>query len=225
MKKAIQIAYNKGFEKRCEYAAIAGFKYILVNFNDMPDRSPMVWAQAPENMLRILEKNGLACIQTHLPYYDLRISAEVTDDELEKAIINSLKVAGEIGAQWNVYHPRAAVKAGFCASKTLDENIRRISGYLEAAEKYGLETVNVVPQPKAGGSFATTAYENFTSPAAVEHIRAHAGIDIGGTLIGMHLRDVAVPVRLSIKNIGEAGIICARTREKFIGGSRAVYHE
>ena len=137
MKKAIQIAYNKGFEKRCEYAAIAGFKYISVNFNDMPDRSPMVWAQAPENILRILEKNGLACIQTHLPYYDLRISAEVTDDELEKAIINSLKVAGEIGAQWNVYHPRAAVKAGFCASKTLDENIRRISGYLEAAEKYG----------------------------------------------------------------------------------------
>lgn len=95
----------------------------------------------------------------------------------------------------------------------------------EAAIKYGLETVNVVPQPKAGGSFATTAYENFECAVAVEHIKANAGIDIGGTLIGMHLKDVAVPVRLSINKIGEANIICARTRPKFIGGIRAHYDE
>lgn len=92
-----------------------------------------------------------------------------------------------------------------------------------AAEKYGLEPVNVVPQPKAGGSFATTAYTRFAEPVAVETIRAMAGIDIGGTLIGMHLRQVAVPVRLSLNRIGEAGIICARTRPKFIGGERAIY--
>jgi uncharacterized protein (TIGR01440 family) len=60
-------------------------------------------------------------------------------------------------------------------------------------------------------------------PVAVEHVRAHAGIDIGGTLIGMHLRDVAVPVRLSLNRIGEANILCARTRPKFIGGIRAHY--
>lgn len=95
----------------------------------------------------------------------------------------------------------------------------------ELCEKYGLERVNVIPQPKAGGSFATTAYNSFESPVAVEHIRAHLGIDIGGTLIGMHLRDVAVPVRLSLEKIGGANIICARTRPKFIGGSRAVYEE
>lgn len=95
----------------------------------------------------------------------------------------------------------------------------------DAAIKYNLETVNVVPQPKAGGSFATTAYEQFESPVAVEHIKAHAGIDIGGTLIGMHLKDVAVPVRLSINKIGCANIICARTRPKFIGGIRAHYDE
>lgn len=95
----------------------------------------------------------------------------------------------------------------------------------EAATKYSLEAVNVVPQPKAGGSFATTAYENFECAVAVEHIKAHAGIDIGGTLIGMHLKDVAVPVRLSINKIGEANIICARTRPKFIGGIRAHYDE
>lgn len=95
----------------------------------------------------------------------------------------------------------------------------------EAAEKYGLEPVNVVPQPKAGGSFATTAYARFRQPTAVESVAAHAGMDIGGTLIGMHLRRVAVPVRLDIDHIGEAILLCARTRPKFVGGSRAVYDD
>ena len=91
------------------------------------------------------------------------------------------------------------------------------------AEKYGWDEVSVVPQPKAGGSFATTAWNRFADPVAVEHIRAHAGMDIGGTLIGMHLRDVAVPVRLGEGRIGEALLLAARTRPKFIGGSRARY--
>ncbi len=93
----------------------------------------------------------------------------------------------------------------------------------DCARAYGYEPVSVKPQPKAGGSFATTAWETFEHPAAVEHIRAHAGLDIGGTLIGMHLRDVAVPVRLTLDRIGSALLLCARTRPKFIGGSRAVY--
>ena len=83
--------------------------------------------------------------------------------------------------------------------------------------------VNVVPQPKAGGSFATAAYAAFSNPIAVEHIEADAGMDIGGTLIGMHLKEVAVPLRLSVKTIGEASLLAARTRPKCIGGSRAVY--
>ena len=95
----------------------------------------------------------------------------------------------------------------------------------EAAVKYGYEEVNVVPQPKAGGSFATAAYHTFTFPVAVEHIKAHAGMDIGDTLIGMHLKDVAVPVRISHKVIGEAHLTCARTRAKFIGGIRAIYDD
>lgn len=93
----------------------------------------------------------------------------------------------------------------------------------ECAEKYEYEVVCVKPQPKAGGSFASVAYENFENPVAVEHIKAHAGIDIGDTLIGMHLKDVAVPVRLTNLNIGQARVVCARTRPKYIGGSRAVY--
>lgn len=89
----------------------------------------------------------------------------------------------------------------------------------------GAEIVNVVPQPKAGGSFATAAYRSFRRPVALEHIRADAGLDIGGTLIGMHLRNVAVPVRLAQDHIGSAMVLSARTRPKFIGGERAGYDE
>ena len=94
-----------------------------------------------------------------------------------------------------------------------------------AAEKRGYDLVNVLPQPHAGGSFAVTAWEAFSSPVAVETIAADAGIDIGGTLIGMHLRRVAVPVRISLSQIGEAIVLCARTRPKYIGGPRAAYQQ
>ena len=89
----------------------------------------------------------------------------------------------------------------------------------------GAEIVNVVPQPKAGSSFATAAYRAFRHPVALEEIRADAGLDIGGTLIGMHLKKVAVPVRLEQNHIGQAILLAARTRPKFIGGDRAVYDE
>ena len=94
-----------------------------------------------------------------------------------------------------------------------------------AAEAKGYEIVNVMPQPHAGGSMAVTAWESFDDPVAVETILADAGMDIGGTLIGMHLRRVAVPVRTSLDHIGEAIVLCARTRPKYIGGPRAVYQE
>ena len=94
-----------------------------------------------------------------------------------------------------------------------------------AAESRGYEIVYVVPQPHAGGSFAVTAWKEFEDPVAVETIQADAGIDIGGTLIGMHLRRVAVPVRTGMNHIGEAMVLCARTRPKYIGGPRAVYQD
>lgn len=95
----------------------------------------------------------------------------------------------------------------------------------EVAERKGYEIVNVMPQPHAGGSFAVTAWNAFEDPVAVEAVQADAGIDIGGTLIGMHLRRVAVPVRTSLDRIGDAMVICARTRPKYIGGPRAMYQE
>ena len=95
----------------------------------------------------------------------------------------------------------------------------------EAARQYGYEPVNVEPWAHAGGSFATVTFARLAEPAAVEHVRAAAGMDIGDTFIGMHLRDVAVPVRLSLSAIGKAHLTCARTRPKFIGGDRARYQD
>ena len=85
------------------------------------------------------------------------------------------------------------------------------------------EKVSVVPKPKAGGSFSTKAYETFEKPVALEHIKADAGIDIGGVLIGMHLKEVAVPIKLGQNKIGEAIVLAAYTRPKYIGGERAHY--
>lgn len=112
----------------------------------------------------------------------------------------------------------------FLAAQCCEHLNRAVVIERECAERYNLEEVCVVPQPKAGGSFATAAYKGFENPVVVEEIKAHAGIDIGGTLIGMHLKRVCVPVRLDIKKIGEAPIICAKTRPRLIGGERAVYN-
>ena len=113
----------------------------------------------------------------------------------------------------------------FLAAQCCEHLNRALIVEREAARQERLEIVNVVPQPKAGGSFACMAYESLEDPVAVEHIRAQAGIDIGDTLIGMHLQDVAVPVRIMQKQIGSAHVACARTRPKFVGGQRAVYDD
>ncbi len=122
-------------------------------------------------------------------------------------------------ALYNVLNERGAYMAAQCC-----EHLNRAI-IVERAAVPNAEIVNVVPQPKAGGSMATTAYRRFHDPVAVEEIRADAGLDIGGTLIGMHLKRVAVPVRLSTKQIGEALLLAARTRPKFIGGVRAIYNQ
>ena len=116
-------------------------------------------------------------------------------------------------------------KGVFLAAQCCEHLNRALVVEASYAGAHGLEIVNVVPQPKAGGSFATAAYHGFTEPVLVETVRADAGLDIGGTLIGMHLKKVAVPVRLSVKFIGEAILLAARTRPKYVGGARAVYDE
>ena len=85
------------------------------------------------------------------------------------------------------------------------------------------EIVNVVPWKKSGGSFASRAYEMMRHPVAVERIQADAGLDIGDTFIGMHLKSVVVCVRTKINTVGNAHTTAARTRPKFVGGERARY--
>jgi len=121
---------------------------------------------------------------------------------------------------------QATQEAGvYLASQCCEHLNRALILEKEAARKYNYEIVNVMPQPKAGGSFATAAFKALEQPVAVEHIKAHAGMDVGDTLIGMHLKDVAVPVRIRTTQIGDAHVVCARTRAKFIGGERAIYDE
>ena len=119
----------------------------------------------------------------------------------------------------SVLRPRGIDLAAQCC-----EHLNRAI-IIEAEAVPGAEICNVVPQPKAGGSFATAAYNDMKNPVALEEIKADAGLDIGNTLIGMHLKRVAVPVRLKEKYIGEAPLVAARTRPKFIGGCRAVYND
>lgn len=125
-----------------------------------------------------------------------------------------------------VYHALAEVcreHGLYLAAQCCEHLNRALILEEEAALRYGYEPVNVVPQLKAGGSFATAAYQAMNHPVAVEEVRADGGIDIGDTLIGMHLKQVAVPVRISVKRIGGANVVCARVRPKFIGGIRAGY--
>ena len=120
-----------------------------------------------------------------------------------------------------VFEPRGIRIAAQCC-----EHLNRaliVEG--DVAEAGGLEKVNVVPMPKAGGAFATAAWRSFRNAAAVSAVSADAGLDIGGTLIGMHLKRVAVPLRLSVKSIGKASLAAARVRPPFAGGERAVYDD
>ena len=128
-------------------------------------------------------------------------------------------VAGEI---FNALYDFAKSKGIYIAIQCCEHLNRAIITEREALPF--AEAVNVMPQPKAGGSLATQAYKAFKNPIAVEEIKADAGIDIGFTLIGMHLKKVAVPLRLENNKIGDALVVAARTRPKFIGGERAIYN-
>lgn len=113
----------------------------------------------------------------------------------------------------------------FLAAQCCEHLGRALVVERKAQQQMGLQQVNAIPQPKAGGSFATAAWSHFQDPVLVAEVEAAAGLDIGHTLIGMHLRRVAVPVRLSLSTLGAAPLVAARTRLPFVGGSRAVYDE
>lgn len=146
-------------------------------------------------------------------------SSEIIGGEIGHASSLEAAQAAYEGIQ-SVLAPKGIFLAAQCC-----EHLNRAIVLPAAAVKPWQQPVNVIPQPKAGGSFATTAWNRLENPVVLESIQADAGMDIGGTLIGMHLRPVAVPVRLSLDHIGSAILLCARTRPKYIGGGRAIYAE
>ena len=145
-------------------------------------------------------------------------SSEVLGGRIGKA---SSREAAE--AVFSGIYPAVRDRGVWLAAQCCEHLNRALIVEGACAEEYGLDPGWVGPLPWAGGGVATRAWQAFDRPTAVERIRAHAGMDIGGTLIGMHLREVAVPVRLSVDHVGQAVLLCARTRPKYIGGVRAVY--
>lgn len=147
-------------------------------------------------------------------------SSEIVGEHIGKG--SSMDAAAAV---FEGVYPVLKEKGIYLAAQCCEHLNRALIMEAEAAEKFGYDIVNVRPWAHAGGSFATTVFDNFEDPVAVEHIKAKAGMDIGATLIGMHLKDVAVPVRLSLDHIGKALLICARTRPRSIGAERARYQE
>jgi conserved hypothetical protein TIGR01440 len=145
-------------------------------------------------------------------------TSEVTGQKIGTS--GSMEVAAALFAEFRRFAESTGLELAFQCCEHLNRSLvveRNIQ------KRLGLEIVTVIPVPKAGGSMAATAYRAFDDPVVVEWIRADYGIDIGDTLIGMHLKPVAVPVRVSSPKVGHAHVILAKTRPKLIGGPRAVY--
>jgi uncharacterized protein (TIGR01440 family) len=132
----------------------------------------------------------------------------------------TLEVAGMLFSVLKKFQAETGVALAFQCCEHLN---RALVVERETAESHFLEPVSVVPVRKAGGSMATYAFEHMADPVVVEFIKADAGIDIGDTFIGMHLKHVAVPIRTSTNSIGNAHVTMAKVRPKLIGGERAVY--
>ena len=180
-----------------------------------------------ENITQTITENAETALR------ELIEAAHLTTGQLRVVGCSSSEMVGErIGknssmeaavALYEAIAPILAEHGVLLAAQCCEHLNRALIVERSTAEKFGYEPVWVKPQPKAGGSFATTAWERMSDPVAVERIQAHAGMDVGATLIGMHLRRVAVPVRLSVGRIGEASLVCARTRPAYVGGPRAQY--
>lgn len=199
--------------------SIECFREIKEKMTDIPETIDLkeITALAQKAVTEILEKANL---KKNSVFVVGCSSSTVAGKSFGTA--SSMEIAQAI---FDGIYPELEKRGIFIAAQCCEHLNRAIVTENAAAVAQNRETVNVVPQPKAGGSFATITYNTLKEPVVVEHIKADAGIDIGGVLIGMHLKDVAVPLTLSVKQIGEAHITSARTRPKFIGGERAYYND
>jgi uncharacterized protein (TIGR01440 family) len=171
--------------------------------------------------------------QTRQVIDDLQAKAGLDEEQILVIGCSSSEVIGQrIGTAGSLEAAQAIVEAvlaareqyGFQVAFQCCEHLNRaLVVERRTMKQFGLEEVTVIPVPTAGGATAATAYKHLEQPVMVERIQAHAGIDIGDTLIGMHLRPVAVPFRPSVRSIGDAHVTAAYTRPKLIGGARAIY--
>jgi len=136
MKKTIQISCNEWFEKKCEFAAAAGFKHISVALTEIPEKTESEWELLTDEIGNILAKNGLSCVQSHLYWYPLKISSEIKEEKNEFSIKQAIIASGKLGAQWCAMHPRTSITSGFSVEQSMQDNISSISEYLEYAIKY-----------------------------------------------------------------------------------------
>ena len=174
-----------------------------------------IFNQAKAAALELIEKSGIKCG-----------SVVVIGCSTSEVIGERIGTSGTVDVAKEIFDGLNSVfadKGIFIAAQCCEHLNRAIIIEKEKAESLGLEEVCVVPHPRAGGSFATAAWQTIKAPVAVEEIKADAGIDIGCTLIGMHLKRVAVPLRLENNVIGQAKLSAAKTRAKYIGGERAKY--
>ncbi len=172
-------------------------------------------------------------IQTTTAVNELLSKANLSKGQIIVIGCSTSEVEGsKIGTNSNVNTAKLIVEAIlnvanekeiFVAGQCCEHLNRAIVVEKEFALSHNLEIVSVVPAPKAGGSFATNLYQMMSEPVMIEFIKADAGLDIGATMIGMHLKHVAVPLRLENNQIGEAVVFGATTRPKFVGGPRAIY--
>ena len=196
-----------------EGLALNSFKECEMDFNKITDQSRQAVSE-------ILEKAGLKSGSIFVIGCS---SSEILGDQIGTA--TNLDSANAV---FDGIIPLLQERGIFAAAQCCEHLNRALVVEREAMEKYGFEQVNAIPQPNhAGGAFATVCYQRFKDPVLVENImaKADAGIDIGGTMIGMHMHSVVVPMRISLRKIGEAPIICARHRPKYVGGQRAIYDE
>lgn len=137
MIKGIQIAYNSMFELKCQLASKAGFRHIAVNFTEVTAETESQWDAVTEDIRRILEENGLQCVQSHPYYYDLMKSSEIMEEAHEFAIRQAIITSGKLGASWCALHPRTSLSTGRYVSASFEDNRKAFSGYLELATQYG----------------------------------------------------------------------------------------
>lgn len=167
MQKAIQIAYDDLFSIKCKFTSEAGFRHISVNFHDLPSKTENEWKVITEDIQKILDKNRLQCVQTHLKYHDMLQSSEVVDEVTDFSNRQTLLVASALGAKYNVFHPRSSISSGYRPSKSFEDNRTLLLDYLEVAVRantaIAVENIPIFPDHSKLMPFYSSTFEDLAT--------------------------------------------------------------